>query len=301
MFSYDEYRKILDDCLRNRRFTISMSEDERSSLLNKLQCPEKTIVLYQYKKCNEFTFNDFLKNQITLVHPKHFNDCFEVKPYINLEEFVKTYDSFDINKAKKYIGIAKERDFTPAEIQELGGDNTAHVLKIIAQKLTELNMEETYYANFDEIQYKALLEMAPLLNLLCNSKQNETRIACFSESYDSPIMWGHYGDAGKGFCIKRTLPALLGMSLCPNDNNGRCDKSDSCVKSKCIKEGHNWLFPVIYAPTRPDFTKELELQLIQTQFQLMGLKADWSNYDLLTQLKFSCYKSSDWAYEREWR
>ena len=301
MFSYDEYRQRLDNCFRNRRFTMSMSEDERSSIIAELQCPEKNITLYQYRKCNEFSFNDFLQNQITLVHPHFFNDCFEVKPFFNLEKFVQTYRQFTIKDARRFIGIAKNRDFTPEEIQEIGGENTALIFKFLAKKLTEENAEEKYYANFDMVQDYGLKQTATLINTLCNSKQDETRIACFSERYDSPIMWGHYADTGKGFCVKYILPALLGMSLCPNDNNGNCDKSESCVKSNCVKSGNNWLFPVIYCKDRPDFTNELELQLVQTHIQLLGLNADWSNYDLLTQLKFACYKSVDWAYEREWR
>ena len=301
MFSYNEYRHRIDNCFRNRRFTISMPENERSSIIEELQGPVKTIDLYQYRRCNEFSFNDFLQNQITLTHPRYFNDCFEVKPYFNLEEYVKTYNMFDINAAKRLIRIAKIRDFTPEEIQEIGGENTACLFKLISRKLIEENAEEKYYADFETIQQNALMQQVSLINQFCSSKPNETRIACFSESCDSPIMWGHYADSGKGFCVKHTFPVLSGMSLCPNDNNLKCDKANSCVKEQCIKSGYNWLIPVNYSSERPDFTKELELQLVQTQFQLMGLNADWSNYDLLTQIKFACYKSLDWAYEREWR
>lgn len=218
-----------------------------------------------------------------------------------LKDFIKRYNLFDINTAQKYLGIVKERDFTPEEIQEIGGENTAQLLKDISRTFTELQVEENYYNNFEEIQYNALMQMAPLLKQICGSKQNETRIACFSESYDSPIMWGHYADSAKGFCIKRSFSISLCMSLCPIDNNRECEKSDSCVKSNCIKSGNHWLLPVIYCSQRPDFTQDIEEQLIQTIFQLLGMKADWSNYDLLTPLKFSCYKSIDWSYEREWR
>ena len=301
MFSYDEYRRIVDDCLRNNRFTMSMTEDERSSILEKLQFTEPSIELYQYRRCNEFTFNDFLKNQITLVHPKYFNDCFEVKPYVNLEELVKTYNSYDVNNAKRLIGIAKERDFTPAEIQKIGGRNTAQVLKLTAKALLEQNTEEILYDNFEEIQYKGLMQMSPDLCQICLSKQSETRIACFSENFDSPTMWGHYADAGKGFCIKRYLPIKLNMSLCPSDCSERVGEAVSCTNNNCVKNGNNWLFPVVYCSERPDFTKDIEELLAQTQFQKIGLDLDWSNYNLFSHLKFACYKSSDWEYEHEWR
>ena len=65
-------------CLRTREEQLS----------KKLKSPDNDIELYQYRRCNVFSFNDFLKNQLTLVHPKHFNDIFEGMPYFNSREFV---------------------------------------------------------------------------------------------------------------------------------------------------------------------------------------------------------------------
>lgn len=87
MFSYDEYRNIIDDCLRHHKFCISNPEGERLSILKRLQYPQNNIELYQYRKCNERNFNNFKMNQVTLVHPKYFNDSFEIMPYLNLKRF----------------------------------------------------------------------------------------------------------------------------------------------------------------------------------------------------------------------
>lgn len=300
MSLYDEYRAQVDDCLRNNRLTISMPADERESIISRLRYPEASIELYQYRRCNEFSFNDFLQNKITLAHPKYFNDCFEVMPYINFEKFVEEFKRFDLDTAKRYIEITKTRDFTPEEIKEMGGDNIAYILKVFFNALKENNAEKTFYERFDDIQHNGMVKMASLLSQLCHAKQDETRIACFSECYDSPIMWGHYADSGKGFCVQHSFPVMLNMTLCPMDGHEKCEQSDSCVRENCIKSGNNWLLPVVYSPERPDFTVNLENQLVQSILFIMGL-ADWSKYDVLSPLKFSCYKSSDWAYEHEWR
>ena len=301
MSSYDAYRTQVDDCFRNNRFTISMPAEERASIISKLRYPETSIELYQYRRCNEFSFNDFLQNKITLVHPKYFNDCFEVMPYINFEKFVGAFRQFDLETAKKYVEIANTRDFTPEEIKGMGGDNVAYILKDLANALKENHAEKNFYERFNEIQNYGMRQMASLLNQICHSKQNETRIACFSECHDSPIMWGHYADSGKGFCVQHSFPVMLNMSICPVDGKGKCEQSDSCIRENCIKSGNHWLLPVVYSSERPDFMESWAEQLTQERILLMGLDADLDNYDILSPLKFSCYKSSDWAYEHEWR
>ena len=145
MSSYDAYRAQVDDCFRNNRFTISMCAEERASIISKLRYPETSIELYQYRRCNEFSFNDFLQNKITLAHPKYFNDCFEVMPYINFDKFVEAFRQFDLETAKKYVEIANTRDFTPEEIKRMGGDNIAYILKAFSNKLKENNAEKIFY------------------------------------------------------------------------------------------------------------------------------------------------------------
>ena len=219
MITTDEYREKVDNCLRNNRLLGSMSQDEGKAIVEELQYPDNYIDLYQYRRCNVFSFNDFLKNQITLVHPKYFNDIFEVMPYFNLREFVQIYEKYDVKTAKKYFDIAKERDFTPSEIQEIGSKNAATLLTLEARLLRDHGYEGQYYESFEKIQNNGLMQMAQPINQVCRSKQEQTRIACFSEEYDSPMMWGHYADSNRGFCVKHRLPVFLNMKLCPK--NGR--------------------------------------------------------------------------------
>ena len=88
MITTDEYRERIDNCLRSNQLLGSMSQDEGRAIVEKLKFPDNDIELYQYRRCNVFSFNDFLKNQLTLVHTKLFNDIFEGMPYFNSREFV---------------------------------------------------------------------------------------------------------------------------------------------------------------------------------------------------------------------
>jgi hypothetical protein len=298
MFSFEEYRRQVDECLRNDIITDSMSEKEKLSILNKLQCPENSIELYQYRKCNKYSIENFRDNQFTLVHPKFFNDAFEVMPYININTFYEDFHKLDYDTLKWIIGILNERDFTEQEIQKIGGKDNASAFKILYQ--IKLLKNEISRDEFDIMMHNALMQRTtPLLREICLTKQNLTRIACFSEVYDSPIMWGHYADAGKGFCVRYQMSFEEALGLC---HTGNYDNKDKSLRTP-LEDNYeaNWLMPVIYSTERPDFTKSIEEEVRLCQFLGIGISPDFSTLDLLSPLKFSCYKSTDWAYEREWR
>ena len=58
-----------------------MSQEEKDRIINGLKYQQNTIELYQCRRCNDYSFNDFSSNRITLVHPQRFNDCFEIVPF----------------------------------------------------------------------------------------------------------------------------------------------------------------------------------------------------------------------------
>lgn len=62
--------------------------------------------------------------------------------------------------------------------------------------------------------------------------RDDVKIACFSEDYNSNLMWSHYADMHQGFCIEY-------------DTNNFKDM----IKSK--------LFPVLYSEKKLDITKDL--------------------------------------------
>lgn len=296
MDAYSEYRNRLDSLFLNERLTLSMSQEEKDRIIDRLKYPQETIELYQYRRCNDYSFGDFRDNRITLVHPQNFNDSFEVLPYVDMDKLHSIQQSFDVNQARRYIRIAKEREFTAEEVNHIGGVNAVEQLKMIARILRTQDDENKFFENFDKISDHGFEEVRTRLPYYCLSERDKVRIACFSESFDSPIMWGHYADYGRGFCVKRTLPLALNMSLCPfggNKNYLEC--------SSCINDSNNWLFPVIYKSERPDFSRVYSNTLQYLLFCENGVNLNYSNYNILSEIAFSCYKSIDWEYEKEWR
>lgn len=296
MDAYSEYRNRLDSLFLNEELTLSMSKEEKDRIINGLKYQQNTIELYQYRRCNDYSFNDFSSNRITLVHPQRFNDCFEIVPYVNLENLIRILRSFDANAARKFIDIAKSREFTQDELKQIGGQDAAEQLKMITSYLKTPEQENIFIENYDTFSqagFRIILEKLPFY---LSSERDKVRIACFSESYDSPIMWGHYADSGRGFCVKRIFPCVLNMSLCPLGGNRNFQECSSC-----ISDSNNWLFPVIYKPERPDFSSVYSKVLQHLLYCENGVNPTYSNFNILSEIAFSCYKSIDWEYEKEWR
>ena len=91
----------------------------------------------------------FRNNKITLVHPQNFNDSFEVLPYVDIDKLHSIHQSFDVNQARRYIRIAKEREFTAEEVNHIGGINAVEQLKMFARILRNQDDENIFLENFD--------------------------------------------------------------------------------------------------------------------------------------------------------
>ena len=94
--------------------------------------------------------------------------------------------------------------------------------------------------------------------------QRATKIACFCEAEDVPLLWAHYGDQHRGFCVEYPFEHL------PRD--------DFRV---------HWLLPVVYSTER--------FNLIKMILRLGGKMNPFLPWLV------AIHKSPDWAYEREWR
>ena len=96
-----------------------------------------------------------------------------------------------------------------------------HTVSIL-QKISEVPQEELekyFYPEFKKIKQNGLNQTISLINALAKMLQQSIRIACFSEVHDSPIMWGHYADSGKGFCVKYKIKPFHSIPFCKNKKN----------------------------------------------------------------------------------
>lgn len=87
-------------------------------------------------------------------------------------------------------------------------------------------------------------------------------ICSLSEVGDSPLMWSHYADEHRGFCIEYNLREVETM-FC-----------------------RQFLYPVVYQSTPPD---------LSPYFRHLD------DYNFLTRKYYAMVKGCEWEYEKEWR
>lgn len=202
--------------------------------------PKSFPKLYKYRSMSSYTIDDIVNCKMSLSAIGEFNDVFD--------------------GAMHQYGSKQEREkAAEAEWEKL------EALRIQAQ------IPEGYYdAMKRDDLVKPLIDFykresrLKFRNLECLS----TYVCCFSKNVSSTLMWAHYADSNKGFCIEydfNTLPA-------------------DCLYKKA-------LFPVAYTPTPIDVVDLLN----DTDNRIFQYPIDAAA--LCTALN----KSSVWQYEQEWR
>ena len=177
-----------------------------------------------YKYCSfdveRNSINNLKKSQIHANTANNFNDPFD------------SMYSIDI---KLLLDEALERKF---------GKDKCIVLK------------EKYLKNNDNGLDNIEKALADLLNNSKDSIRTKTWVTCFSEVYDSILMWSHYSNCHKGFCIKYDFkncedftllsPVLYGDKLYDinkhNDFNGKGFEFCTLLKSDEWKYEQEWRF-----------------------------------------------------------
>jgi hypothetical protein len=107
-------------------------------------------------------------------------------------------------------------------------------------------------------------------------EKNNAYICCFTDSPLNKLMWSHYSENHKGFCIEYDKSTII-----------------SGIPSLVNTE----ILPVEYVPNVQEITKSYTAFL--GEFQKLSLKELIENYKLY--LKKYYYKDNIWEYENEWR
>jgi hypothetical protein len=116
--------------------------------------------------------------------------------------------------------------------------------------------------------------------------KNLSRIACFTEFKDSDLMWSHYADDHKGYCVEYRVSAF-----------------DEKIQ--------RFLFPVFYGEEIYDASMMLAYCLKKHMSEAEKSNVDLSCSEMVNQANEECFlrtclthtlfKSNEWAYEKEWR
>ena len=223
--------------------------------------------LCRFRQINEQSLEAFSNDKLYFSIPaKSFNDPYDTLIYANpIVIMGRIYNNIKYGM-DDYIERLKKRDVKMAAYAEL-----------LNRSPKKGDLIEEFLSKYDT-----------LINRIQTDVRKNARVICFSERYDSMLMWSHYADQHKGFALvfdKESLELSDPYTL-----------EDEVIKKKPL------LMRVSYVDNQVDLTDDIEAHLknhsIRAESGLVPPE------DTLTQAKLRLMlteKSTEWSYEKEWR
>lgn len=162
--------------------------------------------IYKYRAFNFFTLDSLCNDTLYFASPEDFNDPMDCKPTLEcdssaaelrklLAEMIRARESY---RAARYIRTVRLKE-----------ELVRHYIKKHAESQVKKELSSIAYCATDP-EYAEGPEVAEL-HLLTEGIRNELLrayirgVCCFSSTYDSPLLWSHYGDQHKGICVGYSL------------------------------------------------------------------------------------------------
>lgn len=288
-------REEFAELLYNTFFDDKVSPDEVKKKLTPLRdwiknnIPER---LYRYRTINEYSISALEKDEIwgSTIHT--FNDPFECLPCYN----IKTIDN-DIKADLSGDSFIKKMQMVrnneiPPEVAKYLTPEQISSFSIYAQQMSDnpaiFNMIykqliNTWNENMDMLESNFIIDIV--------RHEGFYNIACFSETNSSTLMWAHYSDSNKGFCIEYDIKSFLVDCACNCSNIHMCSGFMLNLP----------IAPVIYRDERYDATDGFRSKLVNWMIQTMNIPLVPHYYDMFIPTKTMLTKHKSWEYEQEWR
>ena len=177
--------------------------------------------MFKYSGVTNYALRNLKNNQIYLSHPKDFNDPFEeaydikIKPITNdqfIEEFIKQKDSKKQFKESDIQKLINDK-FSKEDFRHFMENHFDYFYRVPKMKNRD---KESFFKDFDRDfekereyikGYFLVLKESLTRHLVksldkFNNEINDVGVSCFSEEINNILMWSHYADKHKGFCIE---------------------------------------------------------------------------------------------------
>ena len=141
--------------------------------------------LYLYQSKLKYTLNVIKNNEIYFSDPSTFNDIFDCSFTLNYDSLRNV--TFNQEMFRDIIKLIPKNFGDSIELDNLNFKNMYEAMTCLVQ----IGIQESLLRS----------KVNNLLSMIPNQKTNYYRVACFSESCDSELMWAHYGKHLNGFCL----------------------------------------------------------------------------------------------------
>lgn len=134
-------------------------------------------IIYKYRNWREdFHKNVILKNEIYLSSPNNLNDPFDCRIYSNFQKHIDSIENKQLyikNSISKNLDYLKENKITVQEAETILNERLENLLKFqVRSEVLEKEFNDKFIG-----------------------------LTCFSEVWNSILMWSHYGDNHSGYCV----------------------------------------------------------------------------------------------------
>lgn len=223
--------------------------------------------LFRYRKLNnnaESNIDALRKDRLYFSIPANFNDPYDNRMYVDkaaIEKVIrKNWEHMD-----EFLDILEKQNLIVAQY----GRTIWHSNK-------KLNFQNEFLSMVDKI-----------IDTVRDNYRNYMKIICFSEEYDSELMWSHYAEDHKGFLIVYEKE---------NIEHGEIYNKYNEKITKKVK-----LLNIQYTNTQVNMTKYMNDFLLK---RLLSPNMDTSFIPEIPNQALrdmATTKSESWKYEKEWR
>lgn len=209
--------------------------------------------IFKYRYVNPSSLKNLEDDTVWQADPLSFNDPYDCAMLIDDKTSISNI--FIRNNFDRFIS---ENNQSIQQIKKEVIESARKSKDPLTEILNSLNLQESEIQELRNMDQK-------IYDSYINKYIKIHRICSFSKERDSLLMWSHYSEHHKGFCIEYSLDVLPENSLLITQ-----------------------LFPVIYSRSIYDTKTILEHQ-----------GKDYFNQFMWTLAAIT--KSEDWKYEKEWR
>lgn len=223
--------------------------------------------IFKYRVDCDHSRANLMNNSVWICSPEAYNDPYDCSTKISSERLASAIQR---GQVRKFVELYNLRNLISEE-QIADAENGPEPLADIVKHLPASydNPDRGNPVKLAEFFSKtALPKYAEETRVFIEQVQKAVKLCSFSEINDSILMWSHYADHHRGFCLEYDLVNL--------------DKDHPLRQN---------LYPVVYSANIYDLTPFLEIlvtvgrQKMNTTFPLLGV----------------LHKFIGWEYEREWR
>jgi hypothetical protein len=216
--------------------------------------------IYKYRAADDYSKQNLMDGKIWLADPSSFNDPYDCAHTIDMSRMVGQgynipHDALErlppsIDRADLIASVAASRNPISTLVDKL-----LHAIPEEKRSIMTIELQAAVESVFENFVTESGDKVKSLF-----------KICSFSERMDSLLMWAHYANNHKGFCIEYDV-----RPLGPDNWTSR------------------FLYPVIYTDLLFDVTEHVDRGVEHPSFNNLY----WNLAGL--------HKAKDWAYENEWR